>query len=471
MVIARKIAYNVVVSSISKVFSTVLALVSIGIITRYLGASGFGEYATVLAFLSFFSAIADLGLNQTVTREISRPGAKESDIMGRIFPLRVTASLVMVIIAPAIALFFPYPTEVKQAIVIVALSFVFSSSYQILNGVFQKNLAMDKVAISEFLGKLLQVIVIIIAVKLGAGFNWIIASLLFNMAFCFMLIFSLSKKYIHFKIKIDVKYWKNFLRTSYPLGLAAIINIIYFKIDTILLSVMKPSADVGIYNAAYKVIENITFFPAMIIGLVLPIMSHSIFSDKARFKDICDKTFKVFCILVVPLVVGALFLSKDIINLIGGAGFVQSSGVLQILIFALAAIFFSNFSNAILIAGNLQKKLMLVALSAAIVNVTANLILIPRYSYWAAASVSTATEVLVAILAWLVVMRSLKYNPKIEKLFTILLSGAAMATYLWIGRSLNFFLLAVSSALVYFFFLWILRAIKTEEITSIIGRK
>ena len=54
MVIARKIAYNVLVSSISKILATVLALVSIGLITRYLGKDGFGNYSTVIAFFAFF---------------------------------------------------------------------------------------------------------------------------------------------------------------------------------------------------------------------------------------------------------------------------------------------------------------------------------------------------------------------------------------------------------------------------------
>ena len=61
MRVARKIAYNVAVSTVCKVASTVLALVSIGLITRYLGQQGFGNYATVLAFFSFFAALSDLG--------------------------------------------------------------------------------------------------------------------------------------------------------------------------------------------------------------------------------------------------------------------------------------------------------------------------------------------------------------------------------------------------------------------------
>ena len=163
MVVAKKIAYNVVVSSISKALATVLALVSIGFITRYLGKEGFGDYATLLAFLAFFTAIADLGLYHISTREISRAGANEEKVIGNIFSLRLVASFFVVIISPIIIFFLPYPPIVKQGIFIVALSFLFSSSYQMLNGVFQKNLAMDRVVLAELIGKIVQVLVIIIS--------------------------------------------------------------------------------------------------------------------------------------------------------------------------------------------------------------------------------------------------------------------------------------------------------------------
>ena len=130
MIVARKIAYNVVISSISKVLSTILALVSIAFITRYLGKEGFGNYATVLAFLSFFAAIADLGLYSISTREISKEGSDEKKIIGNIFVLRIVSALAVLILAPIIVSFFPYPPEVKAGVIVVAFSFIFSSGYQ-----------------------------------------------------------------------------------------------------------------------------------------------------------------------------------------------------------------------------------------------------------------------------------------------------------------------------------------------------
>lgn len=471
MQVARKIAYNVLVSSVAKVISTALALVVIGLITRYLGKNGFGDYATVLAFFSFFVALTDLGLYSISTREISRPGADEEKIMSNIFTLRILSSLIILLLSPIIVMFFPYSQEVKYAIIVVAGAYLFSSAYQILNGVFQKNLAMDRVAIAELLGRILQVVIVIVAVKLKLSFSWIIASMLFYMVFSFLLVHIWSRKFIRIRLRFDFPYWKSFLRQSYPIGIAAVITFIYFKIDTIMLSVMKSSADVGIYNAAYKVIENITFFPGMLVGLIFPIMAQTIFHDRQKFEDISNKTFKVFVITVVPMVIGTMFLSNGIIRIIGGAGFNESALVLRILIFALAFIFFGNFFNVILLSGNLQKKLMVILAIAAVFNISANLFLIPRFSYLGAACISVLTEAFVTIATFYLCAKKLNYLPSPEKAGAIITAGLAMAVFLYFGRGFNFFLSGLASFFVYLFFLWILKGVRTSDITSIISKK
>jgi O-antigen/teichoic acid export membrane protein len=473
MVIARKIAYNVLISTVSKILATILALVSIGLITRYLGKEGFGNYATVMAFFAFFGAVGDLGLYTVSTREISRPEADANKIMSNVFTIRLAVSLLIALASPLIVIFFPYPQEVKYAIIIIAASFFFSSAYQVLNGVFQKNLAIDKIAISELTGKILQVSLVAAAVKYNLGFGWVVSSLLFYMILSFSLILFWSRKYVKLKIRFDFEYWKKILRESYPVGIVAIITFVYFKIDTIILSIMKSSADVGIYNAAYKVIENISFFPGMIIGLIFPLMSQHIFSDRKKFRDISDKTFKIFVILVAPLVIGTMFLSEGVVALIGGIGFDQSADVLRILIFSLAFIFFGNFFNAVIIAANYQKKLMYILAFAAVFNVGANLLLIPSSPrpYFSAAFVSALTELFVVLATFYLVVKKIKYWPKAEKFHSIVISGIAMAAFLFIFKDKNFFAMAFGSVFVYLVFLWLLKAIKTEEIMSIVSKK
>jgi O-antigen/teichoic acid export membrane protein len=450
---------------------TVLALVGIGFITRYLGAGGFGDYSTVLAFFFFFGALADLGLYSISTREISRPGSNEEEILGNVFSIRLASSLLIVVVALVISFFLPYSSAVKAGIVISALAYVFSSGYSVLIGLFQKRLAMDKVAIGELVGKIFQVAVIILAVKLNLGLLAIIWTLLVNMIVSFLIVFVWSRKYIKFRPAFDFAVWKKFLKESYPVGISAIIVFAYFKLDTILLSILKTNSDVGIYNAAYKVLENISFFPAMFVGLVMPIMSRYIFHERKKFELVADKTFKVFLVVTVPLFVSTIFLAPGIIGLIGGSGFMEAVPVLRLLAAAMVFIFFGNFFTNVIIAGSLQKKLMGILLFCAIFNVSLNLILIPRYSYIGAAVTSSLTEGLVVVLSCFIAWKNLKYFPSFVKSFPILISGVGMALVFFYFQSLNFFLLAVAGVLAYALLLWLFKAVSLGEVESIISKK
>jgi len=467
----RKIAYNVVFSATAKIISTVLALVGIGFITRYLGKDGFGDYSTVLAFFFFFGSLADLGLYALSTREISRPGSNEEEILGNVFSIRIISSLLIVIISFLFAFFLPYPPAVKIGIIISALAYVFSSGYSVLIGLFQKRLAMDKVAIGELVGKIFQVAAIVLVVKLNLGFMAVIWTLLFNMVVSFLIVFLWSRHYLKFRPAFNFAVWKKFLKESYPVGISAIIVFAYFKLDTILLSVLKTSADVGIYNAAYKVLENIAFFPAMFVGLVMPIMSRYIFHERKKFELVADKTFKVFLVLTVPLFIGTLFLAGGIIRLIGGAGFVDSVPVLRLLAAAMVFIFFGNFFTNVIIAGSLQRKLMGILLFCAIFNVSLNLILIPRFSYIGAAITSSLTEGLVVLFSCFVAWKNLKYFPSFKKIFPILVSGAGMALVFHFFGSLNFFLLAAVGVFAYALLLWLFKAVSLDEVESLISKK
>lgn len=466
MSLSRKLAYNVMAASAAKIASTGLAVFSIGLIARYLGAEGFGEYAIVMAFFSLFGALGDWGLNQMATREISRPGADEKKIIANVFGIRIFISLFILIITPLIIFFLPYPEPVKTAIFIISLSYIFSSSYQVLTGLFQKRLQMDRLTGMELIGKIVQVSFVFLATYFHWNFPVIIGSVLANMVAVFFLVFFYSRKFIIFTPRFDWNYWKKFLIEAAPLGISALVTFIYFKTDTILLSLLKPAQDVGIYGAAYKVLENITFFPAMIVGLTMPIMSHSAANDKKKFASIINKNFKAFVILSLPLVIGTFFLSEKIIFIIAGDGFPESALVLRIIVFALAFIFFGQLFNNILIASGLQKKLLQIFILCAVFNLVSNLLLIPHFSYLATAGVSVATEFLVIALTGWTIYHKLNLFPKMDRLGAVLFSGFLMLAFLWYFQKASFVFLFVGSSLIYLLGLWFFKALSEEELKS-----
>jgi O-antigen/teichoic acid export membrane protein len=288
------------------------------------------------------------------------------------------------------------------------------------------------------------------------------------MLFNFALVVFMSRRYVAWKFRFDTGYWKSFLRESLPMGVAGLVTFLYFKFDSILLSVLQNTEAVGIYNGAYKIIENLVFFPAMVIGLVFPLFSRHIFEEHHVFREYADKTFKVFSVLVVPLLIGTLFFAKDLVTLMGGDDFAKSAGVLRILIFALAAMFFGQWSNAILLAGNLQRKMLKILVVCAAVNVVANIVVIPVYSYYGAAVISVITEILVVAIGAFLLDKHLHYRPSLSKWWGILVSGAVMSLFFLATDDFLHFLVASALGIaIYFVCLLLFGSVKREEFSGI----
>lgn len=472
MALARRIAYNVVFNSALKVVSTVfIALLSIRLITGYLGQAGFGEYATVLAFFAFFGALGDLGLATLTTREISKPDADEAAILGKVVALRLVASLVLIVLAPCILLLLHYRLEVKEGIMLAVIALLFAQLSTLLNSLYQKRLKMDRVAMVEFVGKGLQLGLIYLVVRFDLGFTALVGVLLANMVFNVSFVFLLSRPLVRFSLHFDIPFWRTLLRDALPLGAMAIITFLYFKMDTILLSFLRPAAEVGIYNVAYKIMENLIFFPAMLAGLILPVLSRAYRLNREQFQAIARKTAKVFLAIVLPIVLGMIFLAPDIIRIVSGSGFEDSARVLQILSLSLAGIFFGHFFNMLILVGNVQKKLMWALLMVAAFNISLNLFLIQIFAYKGAAIASALTELLVVLISGWLTWKALGFFPKPDRLFPILISALAMGLTLALLTPGSFLLAGGVSVLVYGLMLWLSKAITPEEVASVFSNR
>ncbi|OGZ33786.1 MAG: hypothetical protein A2174_02100 [Candidatus Portnoybacteria bacterium RBG_13_41_18] len=466
--LAKKIAQNTIISIVSRILSTALALIIVGISTRYLRQDGFGYYSTVLAFLYIFSVLADLGLYSITLREISKEGANESEIASHAFSLRFWAGLAIFILSPLVAWLFPYPLEIKIGILIAAFGYWFLSSTQVLIGIFQKYLKMARVSLGEIIARVVQLGLVIffffgISDK-KTGFYLVVLAFSLSSFANFLFVWISAQKYISVRFVWNISYWRKMLRESFPIALSAIFAMVYFKLDTVMLSLMRPVQDVGIYSVAYKIMESLIFFPALLVGLIMPLLSKYAGSYQAEFKRISQKGFEILLIFAIPLAIGGLILSRPIVGLIAGDDFSQSVGVLKILIFAAAIIFFGSlFSNMIIALGR-QKTLAKIYALGAIVNFSINLFLIPRFSFWGAASSTLLTEALVTILMWLAIKKTADWAPGFGLSFKIILAAGLMAVSLYFFKEFNVLISLGLGLIIYFGALFAAGGISLKEI-------
>jgi O-antigen/teichoic acid export membrane protein len=477
MTIVKKIAYNTFISTGARIIGVALSLIGIGFITRYLGQEGFGSYSLILVFVSIFDVLADFGLYSLMTREISKPGADEKKVASNIFTIRIFTLLIFLAIAIVSVWFFPYPLKIKTGVAVMSLSCFFLSACQVLMGIFQKNLRTDKPSIAEILGRFFQLLLVVFVVHFDLGFLFVLIASLFSSILIFLMSFIFSRKYIIVSFAFDFFYWKKIIREAIPIAISVILTLVYFKIDSIFLSLNfinrfspSPLSDVGIYGIAYKVLEGLIFFPAMFVGLIMPLLSGSAASDKEQFKKIFQKTLNVLIIFIVPLVVGVLILAMPIVKLIGGNNFIESAPVLRILSFAVGLIFLGSLFGNSIIALNRQKVGAWIYFGGMIFNIVTNLIFIPKYRYLGAAGTTVATEFLVTFLMMVLIYKTIHYFPSFKIIFKVLIGGIAMGVFIWFFRGWNLFLLVGLGIAIYFGVLYFIKGIRKEEIALLIKK-
>lgn len=465
--LARKIAFNTIISAAARIFGTVLALVTIGLITRYLTKGEWGEYSIVLTFGSIFSVLAEGGLYQLMVREISKDDVDEREIASNIFTIRLLFGLFIFAAGVLLGFLFPYSAQAHWGILVGMIGFWFFSSAQVSMGIFQKYLKMEKVALAELAGRAAQLILIFLFIHWQMSFLWIVASLTFSGLVNFLVIYWLAQSHITMRLHFSKDAWKKIIKQGYPLAISGILTMIYFSFDSLLLSIFKPVEDVGIYRLSYKILESLIFFPAMFVGLVMPILSRTAFNNWPQFEKILRRSQEVLFIFALPLVLGTFALSPQIINLLGGQNYPESIGVLNILIVAVGIIFFGTLFSYTLIALEKQKVLLWISVAGAVFNVIFNLIFIPRYSFLAAAIITVLTELLVTILMVAVIGRLGHFPLVIKTGLKSLAAALCMAIILWQWQNLNLFILLALAGLIYFSILYLLRGFSAKDFLSL----
>lgn len=486
MSLIKKVAYNTLTQIIGKIASTILGLFSLALITRYLGPQGFGEYTTVLTFLGFFAVFADFGLTLVTVQLISDKKRNEAKILNNLFALRLVSVLIFLGLAPIIAIFLPYSNTVKTGLIIAIAAFIFPALNQIIVGLFQKKLCMEKNAIAETTGKLILLAGILLGEKFNLGLNGILLATSFGAFISFIIHYFFSLKFAVISLEWDFSLWKEIIIKFWPLAFTVVLNLIYLRADTLILSFFRTAEEVGFYGAPYKIIDVLTSLPFMFAGLILPILSVAwLEKNQTDFQKVLQKSLDFMIILVLPIIVGTQFISQETMFLAAGSEFSASSIILQILIFSLLAIFPGTIFAHAVIAIEKQKKMIGFYLFTSISSLVAYLILIPKFSYFGAAAVTIYSEIMIAIFSAYCVFKYSNFKISLQKPFRALMASLIMAIFIYFIRKIwvieiNYVSLAnilklaaiiLSSTIVYLIFLLIFGGIKKNDLLTIFKKQ
>lgn len=393
----KKIFTNTFCQILTKVFTSAGGFIITILIAKYFGAKGYGEFTKITAFVGLFYLIADFGLN-AVFLQLEEKEARFSHLLS----LRLLLSLLIVLLVNGLVLFLPFNRsrdigflpELRLGSFIFSLTIIFQAIIFSASAIFQKKLRYDLYMLSMTIGTVITLALISVFSIMQMPLEYILFSYVIGGAISSVI----SLLVIRENIK-PFSFTRNFavkiIKDSLPLGLMLIFNLIYFRVDIIILSLFKNTVDVAVYGYAYKYFEFLLAIPLFLSNAVYPFLLGSL-KNLRSYYAFSQKYILIFLLISIVIIIPSWIFAPFIA--VVKKDFIPSIFIFRILLLSLPVFFLTSILQWILISKNKKAYLLKIYMLAALLNIILNLLFIPKYSYIAAAIITGISEGLILIL-------------------------------------------------------------------------
>lgn len=435
-------------------------------LARYLGAEGYGKLTFAFSFVTLFIIPIDLGLSQLTTRELARNTGKTKKYLDNLVLVRVILGMLSFLLIVIAIQFIRDDSEVKILIYLLGAWTLFQTSTQFFQAIYRAHEKMFFEALTRILHALVLALLSFYFIFYSYNiiyFGWAYAFA----AFVTLLVstYIIWYKFSNFKIRFNITFLKNTLKKSWPFAFSLLFISINNYIDSVMLGIMRSDTEVGWYNAAYKILIFILLLGSVIGKSAYPILSKLFKTSLSDLKLFIENYNKLILILAIPIAFGGYILASPIINLVYGSDFNEAILVFQILIFSASITYIATIYAHSLQACEKQKTHLIGMGIGSIINITFNLLLIPKFGLYGAAFVTLLTQFFVLLFMYFKFSKIIKI-PILKHLIRPLIASLVMFLVLYM-LNLNLFILLFLGIIIYLVVMLVIKGISRSDINII----
>jgi len=457
--------------------TTISGIVLLPILTKTLGAYGYGLWSQALVTISLFVLLLRFGAPFSIARLF--PGKKISEMSKELSS--ILALIIAVVGTFSIILFaFPYPLanavfdgEVLIVKLVAVIIFV-SCLDKIFHAVFQAFREMKKLATINVTSMYIEVGLAVTLVLLGYGIIGAIVAVLIVRGPLSVVLFILISRKIPLT-RPEFYPLKKHLSIGLPAIPGAISHLLVDVSDRYVIGIFLGTTFVGYYTPGYSLGMMVPIFIASVLAFVLlPSLSGYYENNNIRMvKRILNLSTKYFLLITIPSFIGIILVGKPILLLLTTQNIAQNSYIILVLS-AFAGLLFGLY-DIFKVSIFLKKRTRLFAVIwffGAGINLIGNIIFIPRIGIVAAAITTILSYMIVTTLVVYFAKKNFPFKMDYLSLLKIVASALLMGILIYVVRIYlwsNLFLLIVMGIFIYFSSLFIMRGIDKKEIGFLRG--
>jgi O-antigen/teichoic acid export membrane protein len=367
------------------------------LLSSTLGPKSYGIFGIVMALVGIATLFTDLGVNAITPRELVKFPARAGKIIADNVLFRLLLCVFIIPLTVLVAYFlYPRLHSTVPVLTLIAGVLLISDSVRAVHLAYFTATGRNYVVAGVFLLQQLLIVGGAVAVfSYGAGLitavlTYVVANLIGA---------ALSGFLVRRELRVDFNFgvggWIRTLPDSLPLGITQAVAVLLLRVDSVILAIYLSPAQVAPYFVAYAFINSVNTVPGYMMSAIMPSLVRSEGVERQHLLNLASRYAALLGGLVVAVLVSC---AGPLVVLVAGTAF--SGGVLPLQILAVASLFtFLNAPNGLAaVSANVHHRLFFVTITALVVNVGANLLLIPALGITGAAAATLCSEILVLIL-------------------------------------------------------------------------
>ncbi|MHB0915273.1 MAG: flippase [Thermoleophilia bacterium] len=430
-----RVPRNAILLSSSQFIRAAIGFLFFLFLAQRLGPADFGKYMFAFALAEIFSILGDVGLHEYSIREIARKPESLQRRLPGILALKTVLSSTSALLMIAIVPFLGKDRATSLAVVAFALAQVGYSWFYASTVAFS---VRQDLHLQAFLWLLEKALFAGAGVAVLLANRGLVAVALSNTFVQFgggmLAVWIAWRRYGPFTKKLRTDQWQPWLKASLPFGLIVAFYLVYFRIDSVMISFFRDDIEVGQYNAAYNMISAMMFIPAGLIAALLPKLAGMYRSPGDDIDAPFQKTGRWLLAISLPLAVGGWQFKRQLIEPLLGDEYLPAAAALAILAWALPVWFITFLQGNLLTIIERQKAVAVVGLVNMLANILLNLLVIPRYGFTGAAATTLATELIGMLQMFYLLRRNISLWRTVKTALAVALASAALGAAVFLLR-------------------------------------
>jgi O-antigen/teichoic acid export membrane protein len=436
---SRRIARNALARLTGEIIGKLASLVFFVTMARELGREGFGAFMFALGLTGALVLCAGFGTDDLTAREVARDRSRAGRFLADVISLKLATCTVLLlgaVLAVSIGNFSPHTLP---AVALVGAGVAIEALSRTWYSVFQAYERLDLMSLSVITQRTSTAIVGVLLLKLGFGV--VIAALVFALGAVLGFAMALwSGRRLGISAdRADPGRWRALLSAGLPIGIAGLLYILLLRVDVTLLSFLSGEAEVGIYSAAYRLVESTQFLAWAISAAMLPWLARAqrLEAGAAGLVRGYELGLKAMNVVLLPIGLVFVLFAGPLIDLLYGHAFQGSVLPLQLLGLTSALYGIQNFAITTFIARDSPGTFARIVGVVVVVNLVGNGFAIPRWGADGAAATALASGALLAGVSVFLARRRIGHVRHLRVFLGPVAGALAMILCVWlIGDSL-----------------------------------